>query len=84
MAGRVSSIMSPTHNHSHASELLINETSHYDKEETRLADDDPYNVLVAKGVTMVVLCAVSTCMGILPMFLAKWFKWNASDHVNPR
>lgn len=76
--------MSPTHNHSHASELLINETSHYRNEGARLADDDPASVLIAKGVTMVVLCTVSTCMGILPMFLAKWFKWHTSDHANPR
>ncbi|XP_070152854.1 zinc transporter ZIP1-like isoform X3 [Polyergus mexicanus] len=40
-------------------------------------------VLTAKAVTMVVLCSVSTIMGILPIFLAKWFKWDLNGH-NPR
>ncbi|XP_014473188.1 PREDICTED: zinc transporter ZIP1-like isoform X3 [Dinoponera quadriceps] len=61
------------------SKLLMNET--YGEESS---DDDPSRVLIAKGVTMAVLCIVSTCMGILPMLLAKWFKWNSTGHVNPR
>ncbi|XP_029671341.1 zinc transporter ZIP1-like isoform X4 [Formica exsecta] len=40
-------------------------------------------VLTAKAVTMVVLCSVSTIMGILPIFLAKWFKWDLNGQ-NPR
>ncbi|XP_011152236.1 zinc transporter ZIP1 isoform X3 [Harpegnathos saltator] len=70
--------------HHHAAELLMNATPHYHDEEALSSDDDPSRVLVAKGVTMAVLCTVSTCMGILPMFLAKWYKWDTTEHVNPR
>lgn len=66
--------------------LLANETtSHYDNtENTLLPDDDQSHVLIAKGVTMAVLCTVSTCMGILPMLLAKCCKWDTGEHVNSR
>ncbi|KZC10726.1 Zinc transporter ZIP3 [Dufourea novaeangliae] len=47
-------------------------------------DKDMSSVLIAKGVTMIILCGVSTCMGILPMQMAKWLKWNANDIANPR
>ncbi|KAG7207375.1 hypothetical protein KM043_009036 [Ampulex compressa] len=47
-------------------------------------DVNASSVLIAKGVTMIVLCSVSTCMGILPMQMAKWLKWNTTDVTNPR
>ncbi|XP_078051122.1 zinc transporter ZIP3 isoform X2 [Augochlora pura] len=46
--------------------------------------DDISRVLIAKGVTMAILCIVSTCMGILPMQLAKCLKWNTVSATNPR
>lgn len=56
----------------------MNDTHYYDDEHHH--DDDPLDshqdVLTAKAVTMVVLCTVSTTMGIIPMLLAKWFKWD--------
>lgn len=58
-----------------------NDTSSYHDEEH--AEDSENEVLVAKAVTMVVLCTVSTIMGIIPMFLAKWLKWDLSEQ-NPR
>lgn len=45
--------------------------------------DTEKEVLTAKAVTMVVLCTVSTIMGIVPMFLARWLKWDMNDQ-NPR
>lgn len=45
--------------------------------------DSHNDVLTAKAVTMVVLCTVSTIMGIIPIFLAKWFKWDLNGQ-NPR
>ncbi|XP_029172450.1 zinc transporter ZIP1-like isoform X2 [Nylanderia fulva] len=66
-------------------QLLTNSTSHYhddDDEHGHHHHDDPLDpykpqdVLIAKAVTMVVLCTVSTIMGIMPMLLAKWFKWD--------
>ncbi|XP_011860607.1 PREDICTED: zinc transporter ZIP3-like isoform X2 [Vollenhovia emeryi] len=45
--------------------------------------DSEKAVLTAKAVTMVVLCTVSTIMGIVPMLLAKWLKWDMSSQ-NPR
>ncbi|XP_076619168.1 zinc transporter ZIP1 isoform X3 [Colletes latitarsis] len=42
------------------------------------------SVLIAKGVTMIILCVVSTCMGILPMQMAKCLKWNTAGVANPR
>jgi len=47
------------------------------------AKDSEKDVLIAKAVTMVVLCTVSVIMGIVPMFLAKWLKWDMSEQ-NPR
>ncbi|XP_032673908.1 zinc transporter ZIP1-like isoform X2 [Odontomachus brunneus] len=73
-----------TTHHSGLSKFLMNETSNYNGEATSSPDDDQSRVLVAKGVTMAVLCIVSTCMGILPMLLAKWLKWDTVGHVNPR
>ncbi|CAD1474365.1 unnamed protein product, partial [Heterotrigona itama] len=46
-------------------------------------DENMSNVLVAKGVTMVILCTVSITMGILPMQVAKRLKWNTSGVENP-
>ncbi|KAI4495217.1 hypothetical protein M0804_001418 [Polistes exclamans] len=49
------------------------------------SDVDTQKVLIAKAVTMVVLCSVSTIMGIFPMQLAKWLKWNTTGNIqNPR
>ncbi|KAK1128805.1 hypothetical protein K0M31_019953 [Melipona bicolor] len=47
-------------------------------------DENMSNVLIAKGVTMVILCTVSITMGILPMQVAKQLKWNTSSVENPR
>lgn len=54
-------------------------------------DDEDHNdgnegsVLMAKGVTMVTLCLVSMCMGIVPMQIAKCFKMVSGNQViNPR
>ncbi|XP_011696963.1 PREDICTED: zinc transporter ZIP1-like isoform X2 [Wasmannia auropunctata] len=58
-------------------------TSYYHDEGEHPSEDSEKDVLTAKAVTMVVLCAVSTIMGIVPMFLAKWLKWDMSDQ-NPR
>ncbi|KYN27266.1 Zinc transporter ZIP1 [Trachymyrmex cornetzi] len=58
-------------------------TSSFDDEEEHSSEDTEKDVLIAKAVTMVVLCIVSTIMGILPMFLAKWLKWDMSGQ-NPR
>ncbi|RLU19196.1 hypothetical protein DMN91_007753 [Ooceraea biroi] len=71
--------------HLHTSvELPTNETSLYHDMETHSSHKDSWeDVLTAKAVTMVVLCSVSTIMGIIPMFLAKWFKWDMSGQ-NPR
>ncbi|XP_043272674.1 zinc transporter ZIP1-like isoform X2 [Venturia canescens] len=42
-------------------------------------------ILVAKGVTMVVLCSVSILMGLLPLGLAMCFNWSSSGKfANPR
>lgn len=76
--------MSLIHQHSSVTKMLMDDTSHYRNEGETPSDEDSSRVLVAKGVTMAVLCTVSTCMGILPMLLAKWFKWDATGHVNPR
>lgn len=57
-------------------------TSSYHGDEGQSKDTEK-EVLTAKAVTMVVLCTVSTIMGIVPMFLAKWLKWDMSDQ-NPR
>lgn len=63
----------------------MNQTSYeYQDDEARHLDGNTSNVLIAKAVTMAVLCTVSICMGILPMQLAKWFKWNTAGHVDPR
>ncbi|XP_076238730.1 zinc transporter ZIP3-like isoform X2 [Calliopsis andreniformis] len=64
-----------------------NQTDHHDNETDHHHhhhDEDMSSVLIAKGVTMVILCAVSTCMGILPMQIAKRLKWNTADVTNPR
>lgn len=52
-------------------------------DEDKPSKDSEEAVLTAKAVTMVVLCTVSTIMGIVPMFLAKWLKWDMSSQ-NPR
>ncbi|KAG5343823.1 S39A3 protein, partial [Acromyrmex heyeri] len=53
-------------------------TSSIDDEEEHSSEDMEKDALIAKAVTMVVLCIVSTIMGIVPMFLAKWLKWDMS------
>lgn len=64
--------------------LSTNETSLYHNADDHSPTKDSWeDVLTAKAVTMVVLCSVSTIMGIIPMFLAKWFKWDMSGQ-NPR
>ncbi|KMQ90809.1 zinc transporter zip3 [Lasius niger] len=67
---------------------VMNDTSHHHDDGHHHHDLslDPHkakDVLTAKAVTMVVLCSVSTIMGIIPMFLAKWFKWDLNGQ-NPR
>lgn len=57
-------------------------TSYFHNEEGQSKDTEK-DVLTAKAVTMVVLCSVSTIMGIVPMFLAKWLKWDMNGQ-NPR
>ncbi|XP_058798154.1 zinc transporter ZIP1 isoform X3 [Phymastichus coffea] len=48
-------------------------------------EKDVGSVLTAKTVTMVTLCLVSICMGIIPMQIAKYFKIVSSNQViNPR
>lgn len=59
----------------------VNMSSYHGGEHS--SKDSENDVLIAKAVTMVVLCTVSTIMGIVPMFLAKWLKWDMSDQ-NPR
>ncbi|XP_017762216.1 PREDICTED: zinc transporter ZIP1-like isoform X2 [Eufriesea mexicana] len=63
--------------------LTATDYSHKEDEEHN-HKDDMSSVLIAKGITMVILCIVSICMGILPMQMAKYFKWNTSDVGNPR
>lgn len=60
----------------------VNDTLHHDEGE-HPSEDTEKDVLTAKAVTMVVLCTVSTIMGIIPMFLAKWLKWDMSGQ-NPK
>lgn len=56
-----------------------------DHDEHVTNDVDPQKVLIAKAVTMIVLCSVSTFMGLFPMQLAKWLKWNTTGNIqNPR
>ncbi|XP_076754690.1 zinc transporter ZIP1-like isoform X2 [Xylocopa sonorina] len=64
--------------------LMTTLHSQHEEEEDHHEDGNMWNVLVAKGVTMIILCIVSICMGILPMQVAKWLKWNATDVGNPR
>lgn len=56
---------------------------HKDNEDDH-EDKNMSNILVAKGVTMVILCTVSIAMGILPMRVARRLKWNTSGVENPR
>ncbi|KYM76593.1 Zinc transporter ZIP3 [Atta colombica] len=60
----------------------LNISSSFDEEE-HSSEDTEKDILIAKAITMVVLCIVSTIMGIVPMFLAKWLKWDMSSQ-NPR
>ncbi|XP_033231461.1 zinc transporter ZIP1-like isoform X2 [Belonocnema kinseyi] len=46
------------------------------------ATDKQTAVQIAKGVTMIVLCSVSICMGLLPIQMAKWLKWTSSKSGN--
>ncbi|XP_043468996.1 zinc transporter ZIP1-like isoform X3 [Leptopilina heterotoma] len=55
---------------------------------TRLAslghedEDKETAVLIVKGVTMLVLCSVSICMGLLPLQMNKWLKWTSPKNGN--
>lgn len=75
--------MTPSEDNSLMERLITTDHLHNDKEDHH-EKEDMYDVLVAKGVTMIILCAVSTCMGILPMQMAKCLKWKTSDVGNPR
>ncbi|XP_031826805.1 zinc transporter ZIP3 isoform X3 [Nomia melanderi] len=63
---------------------LMSHTDSHHEEEEHHETVDMSRVLIAKGVTMVILCVVSTCMGILPMQMAKCLKWNTTGVTNPR
>ncbi|XP_076387051.1 zinc transporter ZIP1-like isoform X1 [Megachile rotundata] len=65
-------------------ERLITSAHFHDEEEHHDEEQEMHDVLVAKGVTMVILCVVSTCMGIIPMQVAKCLKWKTSGVGNPR
>ncbi|XP_053970725.1 zinc transporter ZIP1-like isoform X2 [Hylaeus volcanicus] len=62
--------------------LIATDSPHEEDEDHEGANMS--SVLIAKGVTMIILCVVSTCMGILPMQMAKCLKWNTAGVVNPR
>jgi len=53
--------------------VKLNISSSFDEE------DIEKDILIAKAITMIVLCIVSTIMGIVPMFLAKLLKWDMSS-----
>ncbi|XP_076662670.1 zinc transporter ZIP1-like isoform X3 [Andrena cerasifolii] len=76
--------MSPLEDNSLIQRLMTTADSHHLEDEGSTEDGNTSGVLVAKGVTMIILCAVSTCMGILPMQMAKCLKWNTADVGNPR
>lgn len=50
--------------------------------EEELTDEMAYNALIAKGITMVVLCSVSVIMGLVPLQMAKWFGWENVKSAN--
>lgn len=76
--------MSPLEDNPLIQRLMTTADSHHLELEGPPEDGNTSGVLVAKGVTMIILCAVSTCMGILPMQMAKCLKWNTADVGNPR
>ncbi|XP_076643576.1 uncharacterized protein LOC143353857 [Halictus rubicundus] len=76
--------MSPVEDNLLTRRLMSLVDVHHEEEEHHHEDEDMSSVLIAKGVTMVILCVVSTCMGILPMQLAKCLKWNTTGVTNPR
>uniref|UniRef100_A0A0C9R6C4 Slc39a3 protein n=1 Tax=Fopius arisanus TaxID=64838 RepID=A0A0C9R6C4_9HYME len=48
-------------------------------------DNDATAVLTAKGVTMVVLCSVSICVGLIPIQISRCLKWSSSESMtNPK
>ena len=70
-----------------AREALNASTMHAGHEEHEAGEEpaDASRVMTAKTVTMVTLCLVSICMGIIPMQIAKCFKLVSSNQVvNPR
>jgi hypothetical protein len=75
--------MAIDHLHTLAELPTIKTSFPHDAEMHSSKQDSWEDVLIAKAVTMVVLCSVSTIMGIVPMFLAKWFKWDVSGQ-SPR
>ncbi|XP_020288069.1 zinc transporter ZIP1-like isoform X3 [Pseudomyrmex gracilis] len=66
-----------------AATKLLNDTELHEHDEHSTTEETEKDGLIAKAVTMVVLCTVSTVMGIIPMFLAKMLKWNIEGQ-NPR
>ncbi|XP_046410797.1 zinc transporter ZIP1-like isoform X2 [Neodiprion fabricii] len=54
----------------------------HDEDDTT-EDDESSAILVAKSVTMVCLCLVSICIGLIPIQVARWFKWT-SNEISPR
>ncbi|XP_015115714.1 zinc transporter ZIP1 isoform X2 [Diachasma alloeum] len=48
-------------------------------------DNDATAVLTAKAVTMVVLCTVSICVGLIPIQISRCLKWSSSEAMtNPK
>lgn len=76
--------MSPLEDNTLMERLMTTVDPHHDDHHGHLEDTNMSSVLIAKGVTMIILCVVSTCMGILPLQMAKCLKWNTTDVANPR
>ncbi|XP_076163272.1 zinc transporter ZIP1-like isoform X2 [Ptiloglossa arizonensis] len=75
--------MSPLEDNPLMQRLMIARHAHHEEDEHQEGVNTS-SVLIAKGVTMIILCVVSTCMGILPMQMAKCLKWNTAGVTNPR
>ncbi|XP_051165423.1 zinc transporter ZIP1-like isoform X3 [Leptopilina boulardi] len=78
------------HNHYHHHHHHEDSTMHLmpDNNTARLAtlgqedEDKQAAVLMVKGITMLVLCSVSICMGLLPLQMNKWLKWTSPKNGN--
>lgn len=64
------------HHHDGATNVLNERLAH------EVEADGESSILLAKGVTMVVLCSVSICMGLLPLGLAKCCKWTSTEKMS--